>query len=543
MIPQIIETCRECRIWQSPAPSITPAVILITKQNDTIQADILFYKKHMAWHMIDVADRWHASVELLSKASPAICEAICTCWLSIFGPFKFLVVDGERGLITDEAVQYLKQHGITIKTKAPNQHANVIERRGAILRHAMHCIEDQLTKENIPITFKQLLGEATFSGNALITHNGASPYNARMGTQPAMLPDIHALPETTAVGPARFTHRIREISLQHIIESSALGRINRALRSHTTTAGEAADYKPGELIDIHRPPNNKDTSGWHGPATVIRNVPDEGQVVAKLNNHEVRARYPDCRRWMDFVNLVYNTTEDVYTTTGQAVALMINRIKALEPGKFITVGFHKLTTSNNWVRTQATSAHSALALSAQHVSHNILGYPNTFAIRIGKGIQRFPACSEADYTVLVYWNRSFDHAQMYEADGNGQITTKQLIGDSFAEMLYLQLLCTRNTDSPVDIKDITIPTTDDNDDDNISNAASASDIQRRDPDQLSTITEEDDLDLDALAHEAYFNINDETYDITATVADRHVDDTITVKGASTTLRPERTPAL
>ena len=121
-----------------------------------------------------------------------------------------------------------------MKTKAPGQHAQVVERRGAILRHSMHCVEEQLTKEGVTITFKQLLAESVFSGNALITHNGASPYNARMGTQPAMLPELAALPDTTTTGPARFAHRIREVSLQKIIESTALGRINRAMRIHTT---------------------------------------------------------------------------------------------------------------------------------------------------------------------------------------------------------------------------------------------------------------------------------------------------------------------
>ena len=267
MIPQVVETCRECRAWQRPGPAITSAVDLVVKQNDTVQADILFYKIHLVWHMVDVADRWHAAVEITGKTTKEICDAIATSWVSIYGPFKYLVVDGERGLIIEEAQQYLKHHGITMKTKAPGQHAQVVERRGAILRHSMHCVEEQLTKEGVTITFKQLLAESVFSGNALITHNGASPYNARMGTQPAMLPELAALPDTTTTGPARFAHRIREVSLQKIIESTALGRINRAMRTHTTQAGEAANYQPGELIDWHRPSNQKDTSGWHGPAT------------------------------------------------------------------------------------------------------------------------------------------------------------------------------------------------------------------------------------------------------------------------------------
>ena len=202
--------------------------------------------------MVDRADRWHSSTEILGKDATAICDAIATCWLTIFGPFKTLVIDGERALVTEECKAFLASKGITIRTRAPNQHAQIIERRGAILRHSMHCIEEQLVREGITITFKQLLAEATFGGNCLITHNGASAFNARMGYQPAMLPDLTALPDDTQAGPVRYNHRIREVSLQKIVESTALERINRALRSHTTTPGEVADYKLS-LIHISEP--------------------------------------------------------------------------------------------------------------------------------------------------------------------------------------------------------------------------------------------------------------------------------------------------
>ena len=88
-----------------------------------------------------------------------------------------------------------------------------------------------------------------------------------------MLPDIHALPDDTAHGPGRCVHRIREVALQKIIESTAQARIHRALRSHTTTPGEVLNYQPGDLVDYHRPPSSKDLSGWHGPATVVENRP------------------------------------------------------------------------------------------------------------------------------------------------------------------------------------------------------------------------------------------------------------------------------
>ena len=123
-----------------------------------------------------------------------------------------------------------------------------------------------------------LLVEAVFAGNALVTYNGASPYKARYGTQPAMLPDLTAMLPTTDRG-GRELQRVREVALQKIIESTAVARINRAMRTATAPAGEALDYKPGDLVDFHRPPRSKDFPAWHRPAKVRKNLPLRGQIV------------------------------------------------------------------------------------------------------------------------------------------------------------------------------------------------------------------------------------------------------------------------
>jgi hypothetical protein len=214
------------------------------------------------------------------KTAEILCTAIDTTWIQIFGSFKILVIDGESSMFGEEGTQYLQRRGIVTRKRAPGQHARMIERRGAILRHAMHCIEEQAEREGIRLEFKQLLSEAIFAGNSLISHGGATPYNARFGCQPAMLPDLHALPDDTTAGVGRHMHRMRELALQKIIEATAVERINRAMRTHTTVPGEVLDYREGDLVDFHRPPAKKDDHAWHGPARVLRNIPERGQVDA-----------------------------------------------------------------------------------------------------------------------------------------------------------------------------------------------------------------------------------------------------------------------
>ena len=69
MIPDILDTCRECRMWKRPAADITPSIELTVKQNEVVEADILFYKTFMAWHMVDRADRFEASQEIQDKTT------------------------------------------------------------------------------------------------------------------------------------------------------------------------------------------------------------------------------------------------------------------------------------------------------------------------------------------------------------------------------------------------------------------------------------------------------------------------------------------
>ena len=113
-----------------------------------------------------------------------------------------------------------------------------------------------------------VLADAVLAGNSLISHGGATPYNARFGKQPVMLPDLQAQPEDSAER-GRDLQRMRELALQKIVEATAISRINRAMKTRTSISGEALELKPNELVDFYRPPSAKDLSGWHGPAKVL----------------------------------------------------------------------------------------------------------------------------------------------------------------------------------------------------------------------------------------------------------------------------------
>ena len=63
------------------------------------------------------------------------------------------------------------------------------------MRDTVHRIESQLEVEGIVVPFGQILAEAIFCGNALLTIRDSTPYNAVYGRVPRILPGIDQIAE------------------------------------------------------------------------------------------------------------------------------------------------------------------------------------------------------------------------------------------------------------------------------------------------------------------------------------------------------------
>jgi hypothetical protein len=305
----------------------------------------------------------------------------------------------------------------------------------------MHCTEQQLEHDGIKVSFRTLLAEAIFAGNAMTNYGGASPYNARFGRQPAMLPDLDAPPETTTVGPGRYTHRIREVSLQKIIEATALERIHRASKTTTSATGASLDLAPGEHVYFHRPPAKQDESGWEGPATVVENRPARGQVLVRWNRDEIVVRYADVRKYMDYCSFIYGTF-----CPSRAVDVIEAHLASMTRGILQTIGFIssvRCSTSRNALGASAwRSARSdaSLALATEHFARVILNWPDAYQARLGRGIARFPAAPEAGTYVVLAWASDVTQPAQFESDSNGPCSTSKIFGSEWATFKYLQLL-------------------------------------------------------------------------------------------------------
>ena len=263
MVDDIVDTCPVCRTWARPLPKSIATASVATKFNDQVEADLLFFKKFIIFHMIDRGIRWHATQEVKSKDMETLIEAIDKIWVSIHGPMREFIIDGETALAKGWLPrEYFKEKGINVIIKPPGSHAKYIARRGALTRDVLHRVMIQLEKDGITgIPFPQVLGEVTFSGNALLTVNKSTPYNALYGRVPNILPDIDDfMPSDATPGSIRHSALLREPCVQRMVEGTAQDRIQRALGIRTIPSAQEL-YKEGDLVDFYRPPTTKDLDG------------------------------------------------------------------------------------------------------------------------------------------------------------------------------------------------------------------------------------------------------------------------------------------
>ena len=461
-VADIVDTCRECRAWQSHGPQPTPSVELCTKPDEEVEGDILFYKQYPIWHMIDRADRWHAA-ELLAnsidevgfKTTERLCAAIQRCWLQTLGPFKYLIVDGESGLSSPLAKPFFDRQGITVRTRAPAQHARMIERRGAVLRHSMHTAEEQMAREGLPVTMPALLAECVFAGNALTNVGGVTPYNARFGKQPRILPDLLALPDDSA-GPGRNAHRIREIAVQRIVEATATARLNRSMATRTTPSGQALAFNPGELVDFYSPPDTKDRPGWKGPAVVKLSEPNRGQVTIEYRGKDLKRRLGDVRRFMDFTGLVYGTVNNPTSPSYSPWKILHRYMDTLPPHQLVRYGLKALVTERaqqkrdsirESVKVNQTRRDVALAL--EHLIRVVYQITDAMAVRLGVAIRKFPPTSSGG-SILLWWRNDPQDYGRYDSDDDKTVlNTETVVGPDWDRQRYLQILLAPNEDGPL----------------------------------------------------------------------------------------------
>ena len=128
MIPAIIETCRICRLWVRPGPRNKLTVRISIRFNEAVQFDLLFYDTYIVVHLIDECIRWSALEQVDNRDEDTLMTAVMNCWIRHYGAMNVIIMDGEKGLASDSALTFFDHHGIARIQRAPEQHAQTVEK-------------------------------------------------------------------------------------------------------------------------------------------------------------------------------------------------------------------------------------------------------------------------------------------------------------------------------------------------------------------------------------------------------------------------------
>ena len=446
LIPSIVDSCRICRTWAKPANSIASGR-LVTSFNQEVEADIVYVRhqgeqKHFL-HLVDRAVKWCATCEIPDRSTEALLDAIDTTWVSIFGPMKILIVDGEPGLDNESSTWYFQVRGIEKRTAAVNQHPRIADRRVQILRGSIHKITTQLAHDGISMPFKRILAEATFVINAISNTSGVSPYVAVMGRAPALMPELG--PRATAnddrdqscpiVGAAR----VRELAIQTITEETARQRLRTAIKTPTRPSGEEMEFKVGDSVEYFREPSNKDTSGWRGPATIVdMSRLESGRVGIRTNTDQIlNCRTQDIRHRLTYLA---ELSTELSSQAGQAQQQLQQALEQLSVGSTITVGQTKQDNAV-WSDSSANTKHRMTMHAALYLAEVLFQLQDVVAVRIAKGVKSLPERDSFSHSFTLWWLLPGDRNIRYHESSETKISTPSFAGDSWQEVRLVQYFC------------------------------------------------------------------------------------------------------
>lgn len=408
MVDNIVDTCKQCRMWARPGPTSKTTSRLIEEFNDTVQHDLFFIRTHPVMHLIDSCIRWTRAGFIADKESGTLMRSLYKLWLSLYGGPRVLESDQESGLITDAAKQMLQRWNTQLVQKGVNEHVRMLEKHHDILRQQFLKLEAQIKEEGLNIDSDMIMDEAVFAKNALFQVGNVSPYQCLHGRTPTVLPDHNmsdAFLDDSVGGPAGYSrgrHRVRELAVQTCIEHTAKERAQRALRSRTRSATQSESYDYGDKVDVWRSSGQKETPCWKGPATVER-VDEKGDVHVKWQGGMLICRPQDIRRALAYMSLSYLIVESYQSSSTSPFSILQNYVQNL---RRTTELFAIVLQDGKFQPTKCSRQHPEVYFAVLHVASCGLHLTGCIGARLGSGCKVLEGISGYDDTVIWYWNHS-----------------------------------------------------------------------------------------------------------------------------------------
>ncbi len=418
-VPGVVQGCDVCRNWQIPTTASVTATRLITEFNYEVQMDLWFLHslidkpqiQRTIMHLIDACVRWSANGLLKDKEEITLCTRISELWLTVHGPMRTLVQDGESGMKGRAVADWAEANRIQLKYRPPGSKAWIAERHQQIQRKTFHSIEGQMQKEGIYAPVEQTLATVTFAHNALVNTDGSVAYQALYGRTPALLPTFDGATEAERDDRlprgetlARSQARIREIAVTKIVEHTAKDRLRRADHHRTRPALELAKLKVGQQVDIWFEPSSKDVSGWRGPAVIKTIQHDENAVTVRYQGRTLDRRGQEVREHVAYLIFLVSQKQHPHAQWN----ILRDACENLSLKKVVVYGlvYHGDTRNPGWHLTKASqtkSGHRVLE-AGLFVASTVARIEECTTVRLSRGVSSLQPLLNFSYSELWIWH-------------------------------------------------------------------------------------------------------------------------------------------
>ena len=118
--------------------------------------------------------------------------------------------------------------------------------------------------------------------------------------------------------------------------------------------------------------------------------------------------------------------------------IVTNYVHHLPLKRFETFGF--VLASGKWTQTKETRSQLKTAMALDFVLRNVFQQEHVFAVRLGRGVPRYPPHDVATHSTLIVWSKDPAQPTIHDYDRAPAITMSELHGPSWESLYSIQAL-------------------------------------------------------------------------------------------------------
>ena len=261
---------------------------------------------------MDEAIRWALCCHLQSKERNEWFRVFLIGWVRYFGPPLTVTSYQEGAVISDRIGRACEAYNIERDLTGSEGHTatGVCERPLGLVKLAALKMYAQVQTQGLTLTHDDCVYEACMATHSNLVYGSSTPNQALLGFEPRDLysmdsASLCSYKDANSSVPDRIESHIRGRLLaksaitEGIVEHQLSAAANTKVQQYS---GEMVEkLQNGSRIDIWREPEQKDQTGWRGPAEMIKLNATENKAIVEWRGNPMLIPLRHCRPHVGFV--------------------------------------------------------------------------------------------------------------------------------------------------------------------------------------------------------------------------------------------------